>query len=275
MESTESHCDPNWLDLEATPHAVGAGRDVGAVRQALAVLRVISAAREPIPLAAIARSAGVSPSTTLNILRTLVNEGIVLFHASAKSYQLGLGLLELAGPLLIRSDVELAEPLLQQIASRHSATATIWMVRPGGRLLLAARLVPDSVIRIEFRVASRLPPYAGATGAMVAAARGASTADIEAGVGQVRWAHVPTPDQFLSQVDQARQRGYAVDEGYLIPGVTSVAAVAKGAGDDPRLVLSAHVFQSQLSGQELDRLGEELRELGAHVGSAVYRRRPR
>jgi len=182
-------------------------------------------------------------------------------------------LLELAGPLLIRSDVELAEPLLQQIASRYSATATIWLVRPGGRLLLTSRLVPDSVIRIEFRVASRLPPYAGATGAIVAAARGATPADIEAGVKEVRWAHAPTLDQVVAQVDRARQHGYALDEGHLIPGVTSVAAAAKGERGDPRLVLSAHVFQSQWGSQELERLGGELRELGTHIGSAVYRRR--
>ena len=54
--------------------------------------------------------------------------------------------------------------------------------------------------------------------------------------------------------------------------VTSVAAVALAAENDPRLVLSAHVFQGQLRDGELERLGTELRELGTHVGAIVYRR---
>jgi DNA-binding IclR family transcriptional regulator len=248
------------------------GRDVGAVLQALAVLRTLSSSHEPLGLSAIARAAQVSPSTTLNILRTLANERVVAFDPAMKTYRLGLGLLEIAGPLLNRADLELVEPELQRLATRYEATGSIWIVKEGGYLQLARRLIPDEgAIRIEFRPASRLPPYAGAVGAIVAAARGASLAELSTGMTRVRWARPPSRSAYLEGVRRAAQRGYAIDDGHLIRGVKSVASVVRDGAGAPVLVLGVHAFQGQHSARDTSALGAALAALADEVTRAVYR----
>ncbi len=71
-------------------------------------------------------------------------------------------------------------------------------------------------------------------------------------------------------VEACAARGYAVDIGRLIRGVTSVAgALCDGAGR-PRLVVAAHLFQGQLSEDGLDRLGHALAALVQEAQPALF-----
>ncbi|MGE7417891.1 IclR family transcriptional regulator [Methylobacterium tarhaniae] len=250
------------------------GREVGAVTQAAAILRAVAGAREALGVTAIARAAGVSPSTTLNILRTLVGEGFVALVPDTKTYRLGLGLLEVARPLLNRSDVELLQPGLQQVATEFEATTSVWQVAPDDKALLLGRIVPASGIHIEFRLATRIPAYAGAIGRAVAAAGqaagGLPRATLRARFGAIRW-HVPVPfETFLEEVEASAARGYAVDAGHLIRGVTSVAAALCDRHQRPRLVVAAHLFQGQLTEERLQALGSALRGLVAAAQPAMF-----
>ncbi len=268
-----SKIDP---DIDDAGHLMKVGRDVAAVIQALAILRAIGATHQQgATLSAIAAAADVSRSTTLNIIRTLVNERIVSFSREMKTYRLGLGLLELSRPLHNRSAFELIEPDLRQIATRFETTASIWQVLSNGRLLLLGRVAPDSHIRIEFRIATRLPLYAGATGLAVAAALQASDEEILAALGNIRWAVAPSGKAYLAQARRARATGFAVDVGNLIRGVTSVASAVQDRTGQPRLVIGVHAFQGQLQKNEIDILGRELRALSLRAAKALYQATPR
>lgn len=251
-------------------HFMDVGRDVAAVIQALAILRAIGSQHKGATLSVIAKAAGVSPSTTLNIIRTLVNQRIVSFSRDAKVYRLGIGLLELSRPLLNRSEFELIEPDLYQIATRFETTASVWLVLNDGRLLLLGRIAPDSYIRIEFRIATRLPLYAGATGLVVAAAHQASDKEIIDAMKQIRWAVQPSPKAYLAEAKRARSMGFAVDIGNLIRGVTSVAAAVQDRRGRARLVVGVHAFQGQLEGNEITKLGRELHALATRSAAALY-----
>lgn len=255
---------------DSSEHFMDVGRDVAAVIQALAILRVIGSQHKGATLSVIAKAAGVSPSTTLNIIRTLVNQRIVSFSRDAKVYRLGIGLLELSRPLLNRSEFELIEPDLYQIATRFETTASVWLVLNDGRLLLLGRIAPDSYIRIEFRIATRLPLYAGATGLVVAAAHQASDKEIVDAMKQIRWAVQPSPKAYLAEAKRARAKGFAVDIGNLIRGVTSVAAAVRDRNGRARLVVGVHAFQGQLEANEITKLGGELRALAARSAAALY-----
>jgi DNA-binding IclR family transcriptional regulator len=246
------------------------GREVGAVAQATAILRAIAASRDALGVTAIARAAGVSPSTTLNILRTLVGAGFVRVAPETKTYRLGLGVLEVARPLLNRSDLELLQPGLQQIATEFEATATAWQVAPDDKVLLLGRIVPMSGIHIEFRLATRIPAYAGAIGRAVAAAGQVARSTMRARYGAIRW-HVPVPfETFLDEVQASAARGYGVDVGRLIRGVTSVAAALCDRTGRPRLVVAAHLFQGQLSDARLDELGLALQKMARTSEPAMF-----
>lgn len=270
MSDTKPESDAHKSKATEAGTLMDVGKDVAAVIQALAILRAIGSLQEPPVLTAISRAAGVSRSTTLNILRTLVNERVITFSPEAKAYRLGMGLLELSRPLLNRSEVELIEPDLRRVAGRYETTGSIWLVSDDDRLILLGRIVPDSHIRIEFRIATRLPAYAGATGTVVAAARGIPTDAVERAIAAIRWAKEPTLDEYLAEIARWKSHGYSFDVGHLIRGVTSVASPITDRQGRPRLVVAAHAFLGQMEPEVLQDLGGELSELARRAGAALY-----
>ncbi|HBU0515229.1 TPA: helix-turn-helix domain-containing protein, partial [Klebsiella pneumoniae] len=84
-------------------------KDVGAVVNAIQILRHLAHADGPQGVAAIARATGISPSSAFNILRTLSNERLTSFDDAGKTYQLGLGLSELAVGFVGRSYADLIQ----------------------------------------------------------------------------------------------------------------------------------------------------------------------
>ena len=91
-------------------------KDVGAVVNAIQILRHLAHADGPQGVAAIARATGISPSSAFNILRTLSNERLTSFDDAGKTYQLGLGLSELAVGFVGRSYADLIQPELERLS---------------------------------------------------------------------------------------------------------------------------------------------------------------
>ena len=69
---------------------------VGALVGGISVLRYLSASNSPLGVTQVARDLKINPSTCFNLLRTLVHEGLVVFNPDTKTYQIGLGLVEIA-----------------------------------------------------------------------------------------------------------------------------------------------------------------------------------
>jgi DNA-binding IclR family transcriptional regulator len=82
-------------------------KNVGAVANAVSILRSLAQLSEPAGVALIARNTGVSVSTCFNILRTLSSERLVDFDPEAKTYRIGMGVLELSVPLLGANQADL------------------------------------------------------------------------------------------------------------------------------------------------------------------------
>ncbi|WP_082079558.1 IclR family transcriptional regulator [Cupriavidus basilensis] len=259
-----------------------AGKDVGAVIQAASILRVLSDTRQPLGVTAIARIAALNPSTALNILRTLVKERLVAFEPATKTYGLDLGLLELARVMLGKTEVELLRPGLQRIANQFEATVSVWRVvdsqrapprdsrGDSPRFLLLDRLKPELGVHIEFRSAMRIPLYAGAIGRAAAAAGQVSPDRLREAFAGIRW-NTPMPfERYLAEIDEARQRGYAVDAGVLIKSVVSVAAAIADAHGRPALAVSTHTFSGQLADDALHELGRCIGAACAQAQAALF-----
>ena len=253
--------------VEQTPKM--AGKEVGAVVQALNVLRALSATSVPVGVTAVARVAGVNPSTTLNILRTLVGQRMVAFDSASKTYRLDYGLLELSRSLLNKSHVSLLSNDLKQITTQFDATATVWQIE-GDRILLLDRAVSDSGIHIQFPVASRMPVYGGALGRIVAALSNPPLATLESAFVRIRWNTPISFERYLKEVELARQKGFAIDSNLMIRSVTSVASAITDQNGVPRLGVTTHTFLGQLSPESLEQMGQELKAMCERARRALF-----
>src|SRR5260370_18195899 len=93
---------------------------VGAVGNAVSILRSLAHSSEPAGVAAIARNAGVSVSTSFNILRTLASERLVVFDPESKTYRIGLRMLEFSVPPLGSSQAACIPPPLNRLHRQRS-----------------------------------------------------------------------------------------------------------------------------------------------------------
>ncbi|WP_158243153.1 IclR family transcriptional regulator [Acidimangrovimonas sediminis] len=245
---------------------------VGAVENAVAILRFLSHHHGPAGVARIARDCGLNVSTTFNILRTLAKEGLVSFDQDSKEYRPGLGLLEFSVPLLGTSQIDLIRPRLERLSQTHRALIGLWKVTPSDRIVLVDRVVEGRVVRVDMSLGARLPAFVGAIGRCVAATRDLSDADLRRAFDDLRWQKAPAFADYAADVARARAEGYALDRGNLFQGVDIAASSVRDTGGAARLGLSGIAIAGQLDEAELQALAHDLHEVAGALSALLYGR---
>lgn len=243
---------------------------VGALVGGVSVLRYLAAAQTPVGVSRIARDLELNPSTCFNLLKTLVHEGLAVFDGTTKTYSVGLGLLALAkGTLEQTSYIAMVKPHLREVALRHNVTSTLWHVTSAERVVLVDRADNDAAIRVHMNIGQRLPMYVAALGRCIAAHSGLSVEELRSRFGALRWDDGLTFDIYQSEVEEARKRGYAVDHGHYAKGVTTVSTAVLDELKKPLMAISAVGISAQMTKTDIKTLGEDLRERGAEISSAM------
>lgn len=246
---------------------------VPAATRALGVLRFLASQTEPVSLDRIIRAVDMPRSTAYHLLNTMIDEGFVTHLPDEHRYGLGVAAFE------VGSGYSRQEPL-QRIARRPLASL---VDETGQSAHLAVSHGRDVLYVVEERAPGR-PPLITDVGVRLPAQLTASGRAILAALpaAQVR-ALYPDRSAFvernemgptsLSQLRnllaETRQRGYALENGEVTPGLASVAAAvldhnghpvagvavtyAEGDGDEATLSLAvrrtAGMLTSRLGGQ--------------------------
>ena len=244
--------------------------DVGAVVNALRILQLLSGSTVPLGVAAVARGTGISTSTCFNILRTLARARFVSFHQLDKTYMLGLAMAELAAGMVGVSHAELIRPELERLALNYETLVLLWRVTDDNHLVLIDRAHSQAAIRVEIGIGYRLPLLAGAIGRCAAAALRLPQAELRRRFAGLRWQAPPTFATYQAEVAQASGRGWALDDGQLYRGLTTVASVIVDDRGRPRFGASGVSISGQQTQDQLERLGEDLHKVAVLVGTSLF-----
>lgn len=231
---------------------------VGAVKQAIALLRVLAGSPRPLGASAAARAASVNTSTAFNILRTLTAEHLVSFDESTKTYQLAYGLAELAKGL----GDDLAGTVrmeLQRLSQRTGCLIVMWEVM-GDRVILVDRAFPERQVGLHL-VTRRMPVGLGAIGRAILAVLKLSDAAIRKRFEALRWEGDLTLTDFMQDIREAERLGYAADRDRLYLGITAIASVITDAQGNPLYGLSAIEMSSLMDDAKVTRVGEDLSQV--------------
>ncbi|WP_374529012.1 IclR family transcriptional regulator [Novosphingobium sp.] len=236
---------------------------VRSVSQAFAILRLLSSHPAGLTLSAIARELGLSPSSCLNLLRTLVAEGMAERGGAEKLYRAAAAWdrLDFARGA-VEQVIARVMPAMRAFAQDHEATVGLWYAVSNARLELVALAESGAATSIHMVVGQRQPIGGGATGRALAASEGLSVADLRRRYDAVRWATPLTFADYARQVERAATAGYAFDNGFGHAGICSFGAKLGGTGP-ARFCLSASVFAGSLSEAGIVRVGEALASLAA------------
>jgi DNA-binding IclR family transcriptional regulator len=210
---------------------------VPAATRALRVLRFLAGQPDPVPLDRIMRACDLPRSTTYHLLNAMIEEGFVVHLADEHRYGLGLAAFELG------SGYARQEPL-QRIARRPLADL---VDRVGQSAHLAILHGREVLYVIEERAPGR-PPLVTDVGVRLPAHLTASGRAVLALLppNHVR-ALYSGPDDFVDRhgrgpralsalrrvLSDTRQRGYAVEDGEITPGLASIAVAVVDHNQHP------------------------------------------
>ena len=196
-----------------------------AIGRAAAILRLLGKSERPMGLLAIAKELDLVPSTCLYTLRALAAEEFVACDPDTKRYTLEAGVLTLARLWLRRNEfTDLAQPVLESISSDFNVTAMGVNVVGLEHMIVVAVAQSNRAFQISAQIGSRFPALISATGRCIAAFGGHGREELAQRFRSLRWDNPPSFKQWLGEVEQTRQQGFAVDSGNYIGGVTVVAA---------------------------------------------------
>jgi DNA-binding IclR family transcriptional regulator len=230
---------------------------VRSVSQAFAILRLL-AESGALTLSDIGRFADLSPSSCLNLLKTLVAEGAVERDARTKQYRLASAwqAAEALRDTRAARLADRAQPLMARFAQSAEAAVGLWRVVSRDRMQLAARAESDAGMRLSLADGQRQPLGSGAAGRAIAAVQRVSEAELARRYAPVRWQDELSFDAYAQQVASAAVQGFAIDRGHAHRGVCTVAA---GIADiAPGFCLSASFVAGSRSEAEVEALGAAL-----------------
>lgn len=240
------------------------------VANAIRILRYLSRSGEPERAAEIARDLSINPSTCFNILRTLVDQGVLEFDSSAKTYSIGLGLLKLVESALVDSQrIQAARQVMSELAARFRVTVTLWR-RVSNRIILVGAEASPTDLSITMSEGQRLPILMGASGRIFAPRLGLGEAELRAEFEQIRWARPFQFEDYWHEVQEGLKNGWAVDDGYFSNGIMTVAVPIFDANDNVSFALSAVMFRGTLSEENIPVLAAALREASAKISKVLF-----
>jgi DNA-binding IclR family transcriptional regulator len=232
-----------------------------AIRRALSLLRVLAAGGEGgLPLKEVVQATRLSRPTVHRIVHVLIEEGLVERHGRSGRYAIGTQVPELAlarpspSPLLAAADEILGETS-QQIGDTLFLTA-----RTGNDTLCVDRRIGSYPIQVlSIAIGARRPLGVSSAGVAIMAALPAPEARKIVAANEPRFAGYRTDRQaVLSQIADARRRGYGVREIGLVQGTKSISTWIKNAGGYPAAALTLSAVRTRLGPRREQEVAEIL-----------------
>lgn len=245
---------------DAAPAAAGPRvRPVPAVTRSIAILRLLGRSPTPLTLKLISQELGMVTSTCLHILRVLVDEGLVKVEPATKRYGLGVGMLALARSVIETSPfAALVQPVLDKLSADWNVTAIGVEVTGLDHLVVLALSRSRAPFRLHVDVGSRFPALISATGRLVAAFADVPAAELDRRFKALRWEQPPDLDAWHKEVETVRRKGYSIDRGNYIAGVSVIAVPVFDARGRMSHSLVVAGVADQLGGTRSQALAKDL-----------------
>lgn len=201
------------------------GSEAGAslVGRTMDVLDAFDDQHRRLSLTSIARRAGLSPATTLRIVRELVSRG-ALVRGEDKTYWVGRRMWDLGLLSPVETDLrEVASPFLQDI---HAATrATVHLaIRDGDAALYIDSISGQASVPVVSRTGGRLPLYPTGVGkVLLAHAPEDVVARVTGSLRPFTPYTITAPGILRGQLARIRSDGFATTREEMTKGACSVA----------------------------------------------------
>ncbi|MGB9879520.1 MAG: IclR family transcriptional regulator, partial [Anaerolineae bacterium] len=202
-----------------------------AVVKAFAILEEV--AREPgkLGISSLAKRLDLPKSTVHGLVKVLLQLKVLVQEGEDRGYRLGPRLLELGRDAAKALSLEaLAQPYLEALAQELKETVFLGICQ-GQQVVITAKAESPSEWKVSAPVGTRLPLLAGATGkAFLSTFPEDQVRALLADTTLPRYTarSITDPQEFLREIEQARQTGYATDYEEYLRGINAVCVLLPG-----------------------------------------------
>lgn len=205
---------------------------VQSVDRALTILEVLARVGEA-GVTEIAGELGVHKSTAFRLVSTLETHRLVEQTSDRGRYRLGVGVLRLAGATTARLDlVQEARPVCRQLAADTGETVNIAVLSENSALYLD-QIAGSSALQPHNWVGQHIPLHATSNGkVLLSGLDDERVVEVLGTLSRYTPHTVTTRARLRAELEEVRERGYAVAVDELEEGLTAVAAPIRNAHGD-------------------------------------------
>lgn len=241
------------------------------VVKALATLRLFTLEREWLGVREIARLLDINSATVHNLLRTLMDTGLIEQHHETKKYRLGLGLVRLAGTKLAQLDVVTAsaEPM-KDLLNKTGETISL-AVLYGDELVYLAKMESLQAVRVASRIGGGAPLHASAHGKSLLAFLDDDSINrlLTPPLLSYTAATVTDVRTLRAELKQIRVQDYAVDRGAYLPDVNAVAAPIRDSSGHVIASLAIVALASRFPAAKVKTYAALVKNAAGRISSAL------
>jgi IclR family transcriptional regulator, KDG regulon repressor len=187
---------------------------VKSVSRALDIIDIVSSQKDGLGVTEIAKQMDINKSSVYRILSTLVQYGYMEQDEETSRYKLGYKFLEMSSKLLESIDLRKeAKPYLQELEKETNEVIHL-VVYDQGEVIYIEKLEGTETLRMHSKVGKRAPMHCTAVGKAILANLPSNVVlDILERKGMPRHTDktITAKDEFLKELAQVKQKGYALD----------------------------------------------------------------
>ncbi|MCZ4618622.1 IclR family transcriptional regulator [Rhodococcus qingshengii] len=251
-------------DPEAPPYLI---ESVSTALRLLSMFR----SREMVRVSDASRELGVAGSTAHRMLATMAHEGFVQQERHSRAYRPGPALLDFAistsgVPVLRR----VANPVMVDLSARFHETVNL-LIREGASVRFIESAECERPVRVSGMLGALLPAHATAGGKVLLAAL--NPEDVRSLYGgklpKVTGATTTSIKRLLEELDDIRDRGYALNLDESLDGLHAVAVSIRDSGGSVVASLAVSVPSDRGGASQLRRHVRLLTEAAQRIGALI------
>lgn len=215
----------------------------------------------------IAQQAGMSKSTAYGIVNTLTETGFLEQDSESKKYRLGLKLFELGSVVQSRMDLRAeARPFCQALSEKYGQTVHLATHSEGEVVYIDKFDVPDFLI-VYSQVGRRAPMSLTGVGKAMLAYLGDEYAEkyVINNLSKKTEKSLDTKEKLFKNLDEIRQKGYAMDDEEIQPGLRCIASPVFAKGGRVAAAVSLSGVTAFMTDDKIEDIAKDVKECALNI----------
>lgn len=238
-----------------------------ALQNGVRVLKTFSREEPVLGVTEISRRVGLHKSTVSRILATLEENALVERHPTSGRFRLGVGVIELASPMLANLDVRrVARPFLEELtdATGESTGLLVWSE---GAAVSVEQVASPRRVKHTIPLGTQFREHVSASVKVFLAEAPAQEVHrlIDRGLPRYTERSVVDPGEYAETLRQVKVRGYAVNDGETSDEEVGIAAPVYDHRDRPVAAVLLSSPRYRTPSEKIEKLGPQVKQTATEI----------